>query len=159
MKKATRKKTAKKTDRKATKKKTQYTNLSTIKSSLRSAPVRLTDFSEAVMKIVKKIPRGKVATYSQVARLAGKPHAARGVGWILNSCAEKYKLPWQRVLNVRGKISFSSKTKEFHEQKLLLEKEGIRIDASGSLSLEKYQWKKDISERKTSPRTPRIFGS
>ena len=127
------------------------------KSSLRGAPVKLTEFSKAVIVWTKKVPRGKVATYSQIARLAGKPHAARGVGWILNSCAESHKLPWQRVINSKGKISFSPKTDAFKLQKKLLTNEGVKFLDAGAVDLDKYQWKKEPSQRRA-PRTPKMFG-
>jgi len=128
-----------------------------MKSSLRSSEVRLTEFSLAVIALVKEIPHGRVATYGQIARLAGKPHAARGVGWILNSCAEKYKLPWQRVVNSKGKISFSTKAEEFALQKKQLKAEGIEFTSISGFELEEYQWKKDVAKPKRSPRTPQMF--
>ena len=98
-------------------------------------------FALAVIKVVKKIPRGQVATYGQIAFLAGKPHAARGVGWILNSCAKKYHLPWQRVINRLGKISFPRDTLEFASQKRLLEAEGVEFISETGVDLKKFQWK------------------
>lgn len=124
-----------------------------------SAPrseIKMTEFTLAVLKIVKSIPRGRVATYGQIARLAGKPGGARGVGWILNSCAESHSLPWQRVLNSRGKISFGQKTSEFKEQKRLLKKEGVEFLTSNGLDLSAFQWKKDV-KAKRSKLQPRMF--
>lgn len=113
------------------------------KSSLRGAPVKITAFSKAVIKWVQKIPRGKVATYGQIARLAGKPGAARGVGWILNSSSEKHRLPWQRVINSQGAISFPPQSDEFKLQKKLLAKEGIEFLTKKSIDLGVYGWKKE----------------
>lgn len=109
--------------------------------------VKMTPFTLKVISLIKKIPRGKVATYGQIARLAGKPHSARAVGWILNSCARKYKLPWQRILNSQGKISFHPMTREFVIQKRLLENEGVIVSHSGSLNLYQYQWHFKISSK------------
>jgi len=88
-------------------------------------------FTEKVIKVIQKIPRGRVATYQQVAGLAGKLHASRGVAWILNSSSKKYKLPWQRVINSKGRISFKPGTHHFMMQKRLLTKEGVKVDAAG----------------------------
>ncbi len=117
----------------------------------------MTDFSRAVMKFVKMIPRGKVASYGQIAALAGKPHGARGVGWILNSSAEAYNLPWQRVLNSKGKISFPKKTDEFKLQKSLLTKEGIKFSDDDSIDLEQFGWKKTPAKKKRAANKPSIF--
>lgn len=94
------------------------------------------------MALVKKIPRGKVASYGQIAALAGKPHGARGVGWILNACAKPYKLPWQRVINSRGRISFPRSTIEYRNQKRLLIREKVKFLEDDSINLRIYGWKK-----------------
>ena len=113
----------------------------------------MTPFTKAVITWIKKIPRGKIATYGQIARLAGKPGSARAVGWILNACAETHHLPWQRVLNSQGKISLPKKSSAFLAQKRLLESEGVVI-VKGSLDLDRYLWKKEPPK----PRgTPRMF--
>lgn len=126
------------------------------KSSLRGSPVKITDFSKAVIKWVQKIPRGKVATYGQIARLAGKPGAARGVGWILNSSSEKNDLPWQRVMNSQGAISFPPNTEEFKLQKKLLQNEGVEFISKKSIDLDLYGWKKEPQKTKKK-NTPSMF--
>ena len=117
----------------------------------------MSPFTLKVMEIVRKIPRGKVATYGQVARLAGKPHGARGVGWILSACAESHHLPWQRVINSQGKISFPIQTDEFWEQKKLLKKEGVVFLDDKALDLKKYQWKKEPKAPKKVRGKPSLF--
>jgi methylated-DNA-protein-cysteine methyltransferase-like protein len=99
-----------------------------------------TDFSVKVIAAIKKIPKGKVATYSQIARIAGKDHAARGVSWILHSCSKSYKLPWQRVLNPKGQISFPKMTANYVRQMNLLKKEGVFFSESGQIDMTKFQW-------------------
>lgn len=121
-----------------------------------ATPLKMTLFSRSVIAWVKKIPRGKVATYGQIARLAGKPHGARGVGWILNSSSETHKLPWQRVLNSRGKISFPVKSDEHKKQKSLLKKEGVKFAEDGSINLEQFGWKKEPTVKRDR-RTPSMF--
>lgn len=111
----------------------------------------MTPFTRAVIAQIKKIPRGRVATYGQIARLAGKPGSARAVGWILNGMTESYGLPWQRVLNSQGKISFPRKSNAFAEQKRLLSREGVQVSVQGSLDLETYQWKKEPRKKRGTP--------
>lgn len=127
------------------------------KSSLRGAPLKATAFTVAVIKWIKKIPRGKVATYGQIARLAGKPGGARGVGWILNSSTEKQNLPWQRVISSQGTISFPPKSDEFKLQKKLLIKEGIEFYNLKSVDLDLFGWNKEPAKTR-SPNQPRMFG-
>ena len=102
------------------------------------------------MQQIRKIPVGKVATYKQIAELAGKPQASRGVAWILHSCSTTYKLPWQRVLNSKGRISFERQSYNFRKQKRLLENEGVIFGADGQLNLITYQWKKKVKKDSSS---------
>ena len=90
-----------------------------------------------IHEIILKIPKGKVATYGQVAALAGKPRAARTVGWALNS-DKSPELPWQRVINAGGKSSFPFEGKRKLQQ-ALLEAEGIMFE-DGRVNLEVFQW-------------------
>jgi methylated-DNA-protein-cysteine methyltransferase-like protein len=99
-------------------------------------------FSQKVIRLVKKIPRGKVASYGQIAALAGKSHASRGVSWILYSCAEKYELPWHRIVNSKGKISFPSGSPQHMLQTERLMGEGIVFLESGAIQMARFQWKK-----------------
>ena len=117
----------------------------------------MSPFSEKVIQVVRKIPRGRVATYQQVAGLAGKIHASRAVAWILNSSSEKYELPWHRVISKSGKIAFKPLTHNFRLQRRLLKKEGIEVDQfSGRVDLKKYQYRKHgRTERKA--RQPHMF--
>lgn len=101
---------------------------------------KLTDFSEKVLKAVKSIPQGKVATYSQIARIAGKEHGSRGVAWILHSSSRKHKLPWWRVINARGEISFPKLTSYYVRQKNLLKKEGVEFSFTDKINMTKFQW-------------------
>ena len=119
--------------------------------------IKMTEFTVKVIAVVKKIPRGRVATYGQIARLAGKPHGARGVGWILSACSEQHELPWQRVLNSKGQISFSPRSSAFLDQKQRLLSEGIRFIDRRSLDLDKFQWKKRESKVRAKPGQPTLF--
>jgi methylated-DNA-protein-cysteine methyltransferase-like protein len=96
-------------------------------------------FHQKVVKIIKQIPPGKIATYGQIALYAGNPRASRQVARILHSSSDKEKLPWQRVINRKGYISLK-KGAGFEKQKALLQSEGIRIDLQGKINLRRYLW-------------------
>ena len=91
-----------------------------------------------IHKVVRRIPRGRVATYGQIARLAGLPGQARLVGYALHALPAGHSLPWHRVINAQGGISTRSPHDKRQEQ--LLKREGVRFDARGRTSLAKYQW-------------------
>jgi methylated-DNA-protein-cysteine methyltransferase-like protein len=124
---------------------------------LQPLKIEMSAFTVKVLKLIKSIPRGKVATYGQIAALAGKPHGARGVGWILNSCTKSHRLPWQRVINSKGKISFPRRTEEFREQKKLLLKEKVKVSDDGSITLAVYRWRKTVRKPRTAKNTPQMF--
>jgi methylated-DNA-protein-cysteine methyltransferase-like protein len=123
-----------------------------------------TDFSLRVIATIKKIPRGKVATYGQIAALAGKPHGARGVAWLLNSSSRAHGLPWQRVINSQGRISFPLYSEAYLRQRGLLEREGVEFVDGGAVDLKTCQWKvrsglpvrqkKSRRKAKVSPKSP-----
>jgi len=96
-------------------------------------------FSTQIISIIKRIPRGKVATYGQIAALAGNPRAARAVVWLLHSSSGKEKLPWHRVINGRGTISLKPGY-GYDEQRARLESEGVDFDLYGRVDLNKNQW-------------------
>ena len=97
---------------------------------------------------VRRIPRGRVATYGQIARLAGRDGQARQVGYALHALSGKAAVPWHRVLNARGEISLARVDPGAAlEQRLRLESEGIRFGAGGRVSLALYQWKPTRARR------------
>jgi methylated-DNA-protein-cysteine methyltransferase-like protein len=96
-------------------------------------------FCAAGRERIIAIPPGKVATYGQIAHLAGKPWGARQVAWILHSQSGKYRLPWQRVIGANGRISLRP-GKGFFEQRRLLREEGVTFDRSGRVDLKKFRW-------------------
>ncbi len=104
---------------------------------------RLT-ISETYLRIyrtVQRVPRGKVATYGQIARYAGMPGQARLVGYALHRLPAKMDVPWHRVLNAGGEISRLPDPDSGVVQRQLLEQEGIRFDKSGRIDLTCYGWK------------------
>ncbi len=116
----------------------------------------ISEFTKKVLENISQIPSGKVATYKQIAELSGKPQASRGVSWILHTCSTKYKLPWHRVLNSQGKISFDKLTHNFRKQKAKLISEGVEVSSAGELSLAKYQWSKKVKNI-SAHNKPRMF--
>jgi len=96
-------------------------------------------FAKAVIATILKIPRGRVATYGQMAALAGNARAARGVAWILHSSSDAARLPWQRVIGGRGRLSLP-RGRGFAEQRRRLLIEGVAVDRSGRVDLEIFQW-------------------
>lgn len=97
-------------------------------------------FFEDVYEVVKRIPKGKVATYGQIARLIGEPRKARIVGWALHSNPYRGVVPCHRVVDRNGKLSggFAFGGKEV--QKKLLEDEGIKFNSDGIINLKVYLW-------------------
>ncbi len=118
--------------------------------------VQISDFTKNVLKNIAKIPSGKVATYKQIASLSGKPQGSRGVAWILHSCSTTYKLPWHRVINSKGRISFDKTSFNFRQQKRKLEAEGVLLSSDGQLDLTKFKWKK-IPRVKKPGLSPQLF--
>ena len=101
--------------------------------------ITLFPMSEDIIRLLQSIPYGKVATYGQIARLAGYPNAARQVVRILHTCSGKYQLPWHRVINAKGQIALSEYSGA-DEQRDLLESEGIEFRADGTVNLHIWQW-------------------
>lgn len=93
-----------------------------------------------IYTIIRKIPRGRVATYGEIAALAGLEGHARQVGYALHALPESSGVPWHRVLNARGEISARSRSDSHELQRHLLEAEGVEFDERGRVSLERFGW-------------------
>lgn len=91
--------------------------------------------------VVRRVPRGRVASYGQIAAEAGMAGHARQVGYALHALPEGSPVPWHRVLNSRGVISLPPGSSSAITQRLRLEKEGVRFDASGRVDLSRFGWK------------------
>ena len=96
---------------------------------------------ERIYKVVRRVPRGRVATYGQIAALAGLPGHARQVGYALHACPENSSVPWQRVINASGEISLRSSSDAEGLQRALLEAEGVEFDERERVDLERFGWK------------------
>ena len=96
---------------------------------------------QKIYEVVRRIPRGRVATYGQIAELAGLEGRARQVGYALHALPSGTALPWHRVINARGEISARSGSDWGELQRLLLEGEGVRFDGDGRVDLSRFRWK------------------
>jgi methylated-DNA-protein-cysteine methyltransferase-like protein len=97
---------------------------------------------ERIWQIVYQIPLGKVASYGQVAKMADLPGYARYVGYVMKNLPGDTRLPWYRVVNAQGRISFQPGTSQYLRQKSLLEAEGV-VFIEGRFSMRQYQWQLD----------------
>jgi methylated-DNA-protein-cysteine methyltransferase-like protein len=93
-----------------------------------------------IYAVIRRIPRGRVATYGQIAELAGLPGHARQVGYALHALPDHSAVPWHRVLNARGTLSLRRDSGAEVTQRLKLEREGVRFDAGGRVPLDRVRW-------------------
>jgi methylated-DNA-protein-cysteine methyltransferase-like protein len=101
----------------------------------------MNSLTASVVQAIKRIPEGKVATYGQIAAMAGDPGATRLVVWALRAYSDEEKLPWHRVVNSRGRVSLGGEDGEI--QRALLEREGVKFDEQGCVPLGLFQWRGD----------------
>ena len=100
---------------------------------------------ERIYAVIQKIPAGQVATYGQIAALAGIPGHARQVGYALSALPDGYSVPWHRVVNARGEISLRSGGSDAGlRQRVRLEAEGVVFDAQGRIPLELFRWRPEL---------------
>jgi len=112
------------------------------------------DHYDRIYAVVRRIPRGSVATYGQIADLAGLDGRARQVGYAMRTLTTE-GVPWHRVVNARGQISARAEPGGDLIQRQLLEREGVKFDAADRLQLERYRWRPKMSDRSRSNRRPR----
>ncbi|MFQ5601455.1 MAG: MGMT family protein [Candidatus Krumholzibacteriia bacterium] len=96
---------------------------------------------ERIYAVVRRIPKGRVATYGQVAALAGLGGHARQVGYALHTLADGSPVPWHRVINAKGEVSRRAEPGWERIQRLLLESESVRFDDRGRISLASFRWR------------------
>ena len=96
---------------------------------------------ERIYDVVRRIPRGRVATYGQVAILAGLRGHARQVGYAMAALPSDSDVPWHRVINAKGCCSARATPGGDARQRKLLERERVSFDDSGRVSLAKYRWR------------------
>jgi methylated-DNA-protein-cysteine methyltransferase-like protein len=116
-------------------------------SSTKRAPDQ--KYRERIYKIVRRIPRGRVMTYGQIAYLLGEGYTPRTVGFAMHG-ADESNTPWQRVINSQGKCSTGRIVLPPDRQQRMLEREGVKFDQAGRCDLEQFLWKpKRNAARKT----------
>jgi methylated-DNA-protein-cysteine methyltransferase-like protein len=103
-----------------------------------AAPV-VTDIPARILAAVRRIPRGKVCTYGDVADVAGLPRRARLVGTVLRQTPASRDLPWFRVINAGGRISFPAGSDAYLRQRRKLESEGV-VFIGGRIDLKRHGW-------------------
>jgi methylated-DNA-protein-cysteine methyltransferase-like protein len=108
--------------------------------------------AQRIYDVIRQIPPGRVATYGQIAALAGLPGHARQVGQALRDTPDGLDLPWQRVINAKGEVSPRS---SFHQtgleagmQRHLLQEEGVAFDSHGRIDLDRFGWDPDARPRR-----------
>ena len=95
-------------------------------------------YRERVYQIVRRIPRGRVMTYGQLAEILGEGYTPRTVGFVMHASADK--TPWHRVINAQGACSTGKVVLPQDKQQRMLEAEGVLFNKSGRCDLEKYLW-------------------
>lgn len=96
---------------------------------------------QKIYRVVRRVPKGRVATYGQIAELAGLEGHARQVGYALHHLPAGSGIPWHRVINARGEISPRSGSDSHELQRLLLEAEGVEFNLQGVVSLKEFGWR------------------
>ena len=99
----------------------------------------LEDISIRIIQLIQSIPRGRVASYGQIAALAGDPRGARRVARLLHSSSDTRDLPWHRVINASGRISFP-RGAGYELQRAMLESEGI-VFTRDRVEWDRFGWK------------------
>lgn len=103
------------------------------------------NFHRSIWNTVAAIPPGRVASYGQIARLAGFANGARLVGWALRSAPPDIELPWHRVVNAKGRISISPTNPAHEEQQRRLRAESVAV-AEGRVDMAVYAWSPNLDE-------------
>jgi methylated-DNA-protein-cysteine methyltransferase related protein len=108
---------------------------------LPTAPLRGNEAAAAICAVIRRIPKGWIATYGQVAAMAGLPRRARLVGQVLQELGPATDIPWHRVVNAKGQVSYAlSRNGSDDLQQRLLEEEGVEFDDGNRCNLERFRW-------------------
>ena len=91
------------------------------------------------------VPRGSVASYGQIAAVAGIPRGARQVGYALRHLPDEHNVPWHRIIQASGKIAFDADTPQYEEQKKRLMMDDVAV-IGGRIDMQKYRWQPDLDE-------------
>jgi len=100
---------------------------------------------QRIRETIREIPHGSVASYGQIAEIAGIPRGARQVGYTLRHLPNGHAVPWHRVVQATGRIAFDKDTPQFDEQRNRLMMEGVHV-AAGRIDMNQYRWQPDLDE-------------
>ena len=103
------------------------------------------DINYRIWQVITLIPRGKVASYGDVAKQAGMPGAARRVGRALKGLPGDTRIPWHRVINAQGRLSLPADSASRYKQRERLEAEGIIFRRNGSVDMGRFRWMPDCT--------------
>ncbi|MEP6921347.1 MAG: MGMT family protein [bacterium] len=112
------------------------------------------NYRRRVYDIVRRIPRGQVMTYGQIAEILGEGYTPRTVGFVMHGSDDK--TPWHRVINAQGACSTGRIVLPEDKQQRMLENEGVEFDKRGRCSLQQYLWipnEKSVRPKKKSAKT------
>jgi methylated-DNA-protein-cysteine methyltransferase-like protein len=109
----------------------------------KSVDAKLSPEHAAIVRTIAAIPRGRVASYGEIAARAGLPRRARLVGRVLGDSDPALKLPWQRVLCSDGRIAFPPGSRGHREQRQRLLSEGVAV-VNGRVDLKRFGWQRDL---------------
>jgi methylated-DNA-protein-cysteine methyltransferase-like protein len=101
--------------------------------------------NQRIYAVIADIPEGCVASYGQVADIAGIPRGARQVAYALRCLPEGHALPWFRIITASGKIAFTEDSRAFRTQRDLLRNEGVRVE-NGKVDMRQFRWQADLDE-------------
>jgi len=101
--------------------------------------------NERIWATIRDIPEGCVASYGQIADIAGIPRGARQVGYALRHLPDRHDVPWYRVLTASGRIAFERDSRGYREQRRRLEAEQVPI-LNGRVDMKRYRWQPDLDE-------------
>ena len=100
---------------------------------------------QRIWDAIRDIPQGNVASYGQIAAIAGIPRGARQVGYALRQLPKEHSVPWHRVITSSGKIAFDKDSSPFAEQCKRLQQEDVAV-LRGRVDMQKYRWQPDLDE-------------
>ena len=100
---------------------------------------------QRIWATIRDVPQGSVASYGQIADIAGIPRGARQVGYALRNLPDGHDVPWHRVLQASGRIAFAKGSRGYREQRSRLLKEDVAVIA-GRVDMQQYRWQPDLDD-------------
>lgn len=107
--------------------------------------------NQRIYAVIADIPAGRVASYGQIAEIAGIPRGARQVAYALRCLPRGHELPWFRIITASGKLAFDEGSQPFRTQRDRLRDEGVRVE-KGKVDMKVFRWQPDLDELLWKPR-------